>query len=956
MRLSAEPPSLPLVSSFVHESSVCFVAREPELAMLHASLAEVRGLFARTLDGALRPGPRIVLVHGESGIGKSALLARFASDVTASATALVLRGRCYERESTPYKVFDGVIADLVRYLKRLSPVATDELIDDLRAPLQQLFPAFARKFGSLRIDESERAGELSRGVDARPRAFLALRELLARIARHAPIVMTIDDLQWADLDSLPLLEALCAPSARLPLLLVGNYRRHEVETSPFLSSLLCPRALSPALCDIVQLALSPLAPSEAAALVAELAPLRTQSELVASARGIPFLLVEAALAQVHEPSGAASTDVGALFAARIAQLDDRAQALLAVLSVAARPLSIALATQAVVGLECGFDTVLELAARRLVRFRDLDGERCLEPYHDRVRLLVMARVDASHARALHLAIDAAMVRLDCDDPLRRVEHLRAAGQDARAAELAVRAAELSCAQLAWSQAADLFLAAIALCDHHESALHEKLAEVLSFAGRHAEAAASYMRAASASPADARATLTRLAAQQYVRAGQTAAGLALLDAALERVGVRLPRSQVWAGAALLHGRVKVLLTQSLSREAEADDTDPASTAARTERMATLQVFQRELWLSHPVQSALAHALYCSEAMRAGPRVRIHALAAEVALLAVADGPRARAVIARLVARAEALTHEHGGAYEVAILCFCRALASIHTDWRPRAAIVPLERADKLLREECAGTQFERAWVAMALDHVLEITGQLHKLGDTVRAREREASGPDDNTRALRIVSVPLVLLMEDRPREALAMVNARSSTRREPLPLLDYIAVGRGVAAFLYQGAANEAHEYLESERGKLGFQLAFRGSAVAADLSFTRARNAAARYWITRERSLRREVEQRVRRAQKLPPLARAHFRLIEASVARCDGRLADARSLLRSARVELDQAEGGLAAWCARYREAQLEGSSELLATADGWFREQGVQRPENWVSLGIPGLHAWG
>jgi hypothetical protein len=464
-----------------------------------------------------------------------------------------------------------------------------------------------------------------------------------------------------------------------------------------------------------------------------------------------------------------------------------------------------------------------------------------------------------------------------------------------------------------------------------------------------------MRAATASAPARREDLKRRAAQQYVRAGHTYAGLALLDAALERVGVRVPRSQLAAAVALLRGRITVVL-EPLDRALGDDSVEPILPYDRAERMATLQVFHHELWLSHPVQSALAHALYCREAMRAGPRMRIHALAAEVALLAVADGPKARAPIERLVARAEALTRDHGGAYEVAGLAFCRAVAAIHTEWRPSSAIAPLERADELLREHCAGTQCERAWIAMALDHVLEITGQLRKLADGVRARELSASGLDDNTRALRIVSVPLVLLLEDRPREALAMVTARLSTRRGPLPLIDYIAMGRGVNALLYEGATTEAHDFLETELDKLGFQLAFRSSAVAADMSFVRARNAAAKYWVTREPRLRRDVEQRVRRAQNLPPLARAHFRLLDASVARCDGRFAETRAMLRSARVELDQAEGGLAAWCARYREAQLEGSTELLATAEAWFREQGVARPENFVSLGIPGLHAWG
>ncbi|HEX5657763.1 MAG TPA: serine/threonine-protein kinase, partial [Polyangiales bacterium] len=64
-----------------------FVGRAIELARLQAAWSGLRE-------------PRILLMHGESGIGKSALLAELARRVPAH--ALVLRGRCYERESTPY--------------------------------------------------------------------------------------------------------------------------------------------------------------------------------------------------------------------------------------------------------------------------------------------------------------------------------------------------------------------------------------------------------------------------------------------------------------------------------------------------------------------------------------------------------------------------------------------------------------------------------------------------------------------------------------------------------------------------------------------------------------------------------------------------------------------------------------------------------------------------------------
>jgi serine/threonine protein kinase/tetratricopeptide (TPR) repeat protein len=78
-------------------------------------LEALRGAFA-----ACAPGhPMLALVSGISGMGKTALVEHFARTVRDQDDALVLRGRCYEREAVPYKAFDGTIDELSRYLSRL---------------------------------------------------------------------------------------------------------------------------------------------------------------------------------------------------------------------------------------------------------------------------------------------------------------------------------------------------------------------------------------------------------------------------------------------------------------------------------------------------------------------------------------------------------------------------------------------------------------------------------------------------------------------------------------------------------------------------------------------------------------------------------------------------------------------------------------------------------------------
>jgi predicted ATPase len=127
--------------------------------------------------------------------------------------------------------------------------------------------------------------------EIRRRAFLALRDLLARLAARAPLVVHVDDGQWGDADSALLLgEVLRAPAP--PVLLIVSHRSEEAN-APFLELL---RAAHK---EAIALPVGPLSYADATALAAAVLPAGDIGGAVAGlvareSRGNAFFVTELA--------------------------------------------------------------------------------------------------------------------------------------------------------------------------------------------------------------------------------------------------------------------------------------------------------------------------------------------------------------------------------------------------------------------------------------------------------------------------------------------------------------------------------------------------------------------------------------------------------------------------------------------------------------------------------------
>jgi DNA-binding SARP family transcriptional activator/tetratricopeptide (TPR) repeat protein len=168
-------------------SGVPFVGRDPELAALVAH-------WDRAVDGERQ----MVIVSGEPGIGKTRLAAELAVIVRRDG-GTVLRGAAHPHTVVPYQVFAEALASL----------ATEASLTELRGDVTDSGAAIAR----LAPDLAGRVIDLAEPDRADPatnrfRLFESVANLIHRVAERAPLLVALDDLQWADQGSWLLLSHL----------------------------------------------------------------------------------------------------------------------------------------------------------------------------------------------------------------------------------------------------------------------------------------------------------------------------------------------------------------------------------------------------------------------------------------------------------------------------------------------------------------------------------------------------------------------------------------------------------------------------------------------------------------------------------------------------------------------------------------------------------------------------
>lgn len=185
-----------------------FVGREAEFESIAQSAKRV----------ANGEGREFVLLSGEAGQGKTTLAAR-AARAAFDDGASVLFGHCEEDLATPYRLFAEALGHFVTNATEAELAAH---VEAYGSELVTLVPALGQRFPDLP------ASKASDPDTERYLLFAAAVGLIAAASAERPIVMVLDDLQWADKASLQLLRHLATTEQDMRLLVLATFRDNDL--------------------------------------------------------------------------------------------------------------------------------------------------------------------------------------------------------------------------------------------------------------------------------------------------------------------------------------------------------------------------------------------------------------------------------------------------------------------------------------------------------------------------------------------------------------------------------------------------------------------------------------------------------------------------------------------------------------------------------------------------------
>jgi hypothetical protein len=893
-----------------------FVGRVAELAALHAAAAELS-------DGV----STVVQIRGPSGIGKSELVRQFLAQLECGDGVVALSGRCHPYEAVPYRAFDGLVDSLSRYLIGLPDSDAAEIAPRYTSALIRLFPVLGRVPG---FGARQSEGHGGDAQEQRRRGFAALRELLARLGDRRRLVLWIDDVQWADVDSTALGRELFGGIDPPRALVLLTYRSDDREAAEAFASFDRGGTDRPSQTRLIEL--EPLGESDARALAERFAGGRLSdvSAAVREAAGSPFFVGQMVRHLISTPDAQAQ-GLSQVMEARLGHLGHHARNLLEVVAVAGRPIEPRLALTAASLLSASRREVITLQEERLLRLTAASGN-AIEVYHDRIRESVLATLSSGALRERHRSLAHTLVREADPDPQALYRHFLGAGETAPAADWATEAAERADRALAFAEAEQLYGAAARLLDSDSErhwTLQERRANALVNAGRGAEAAPLFFATADRQSGAQRLDLQRRATEQLLQTGRMAEGTESLKGILREVGLAYPRSTIGAAVPTLLrlGMIALRGTRGLQR-GEVDLTPRGHLRIESSRCAA-----KGLVMVDPFRGMYFAVRTLSLALRTrDPRRAVRELA-EVGAALVPTGPPFAGWAGRMIDQARQMALEFDDPYLRGLTAITLAQKRM-VEGRWRDMLELCDEGARILTEQCAGVSWEVALAHGAGERALEELGDVTELATRADQGLRRAESTGDMYRTVwALENLAVAWAAQSRFAEARAAIRL---ARRRWIPSgfhMQHLYMFRNEAyCDLGERSYERAWQQVEDVWPQVVQANLLRHALLKTDAHLLRARVALAyglRASHRRAELLRialsdAQVLERQRRVDTL-----AHAQTVRAAVAMQGGAVDQARRHLEDAALRFQSAEMGLMQGIARFRLGNLIGGSAGIAQA---------------------------